>query len=150
MMYPVSWGLTAGLLQPPSGAIIVTVDRADISDAPGLRALIGRLDELSALSDDWDSYGGLPPTARSIGAASRLIVEATTHAGETPSAVMPFPNGGLQVIWERGQDELQVDVGRDGGLGYLAIHRGSSEPELTESDSISLADVLVLVEHLPR
>jgi len=130
--------------------MIVTVDRADTSDAPGLRALFGRLDELSALQEDRDSYGGLPPTARAIGAASRLIVEATTHAGDVPSAVMPFPNGGLQIIWERGKDELQVDVGPDGGLGYLAVHRGDGEPGMTEADGVSLADVLTLVKQLPH
>lgn len=128
----------------------MTVDRVETSDAPGLRALFGRLDELSALEEDWDSYGGRPPTARAIGAASRLIVEATTRTGDVPSAVMPFPNGGLQVIWERGQDELQVDVGLDGGFGYLAIHRGDGVPVMTEADDISLADVLTLVQQLPR
>jgi hypothetical protein len=59
--------------------VIVTIDRADTRDVPGLRALFARLDELSALQADWDSYGGLPPTARSIGAASRLIVEVAAH-----------------------------------------------------------------------
>ena len=124
----------------------MTVDWIDASDAPTLRALFGRLDELSALHDDWDSYGGLPPTARAIGAASRLIVEATTHTGDVPSAVMPFPNGGVQVIWERSRDELQVDVGPDGGLGYLSIHRGDGEPAMAEADDVSLADVLALVQ----
>jgi len=128
----------------------VTVDRVDTGDVPSLRALFGRLDELSALPDDWDSYGGHPPTGRAIGAASRLIVEASTQAGDVPSAVMPFPNGGLQVIWERGQDELQVDVGPDGGLAYLTVHRGDGEPAMAEADDVSLADVLTLVQQLPR
>lgn len=128
----------------------MTVDRADTSDAPSLRALFGRLDELSALEEDWDSYGGHPPTARAIGAASRLIVESTSHTGDIPSAVMPFPSGGLQVIWERGQDELQVDVGPDGGLGYLTMHRGEGEPAMAEAEGVSLDDVLALVQQLPR
>jgi hypothetical protein len=128
----------------------VTVDRIDASDAPALRALFGRLDELSALEEDWDSYGGLPPTARAIGAASRLIVEAITNSGDAPSAVMPFPNGGLQVIWERGRDELQVDVGPDGCLGYLSVHRGDGEPAMAEADDVSLAEILTLVQQLPR
>lgn len=41
----------------------MTVNRIDAADLPGLRALFGRLDELSGLQDDWDSYDGLPPTA---------------------------------------------------------------------------------------
>ena len=128
----------------------MTVDRVDTSDLPSLRALFGRLDELSALQEDWDSYGGCPPTARAIGAASRLIVEAAAHVGHVPSAVMPFPNGGLQVIWERGQDELQVDVGPDGGFGYLTVHLGDGEPAMAEADGVSLTDVLALVQQQPR
>lgn len=128
----------------------MTVNRVDTSDVPSLRALFGRLDELSALEDDWDSYGGRSPTARAIGVASRLIVEATTQVGDVPSAVMPFPNGGLQVIWERGRDELQVDVGPDGGLGYLTIHRGDGKPAMEEADGATLAGILALVQQLPR
>jgi hypothetical protein len=128
----------------------VTTEQVDTRDVPVLRALFGRLDELSALSEDWDSYGGLPPTARAVGATSRLIVEATTHTGNAPSAVMPFPNGGIQVIWERGHDELQVDVGPDGGLGYLAIHRKDGQADMAEADNVSLADVLALVEQAPH
>ena len=127
----------------------MTVDRIDTSDVPGLRAQFGRLDELSALEEDWDSYGGLPPTARAIGMASRLIVEASTQAGDVPSAVMPFPNGGLQVTWERGRDELQVDVGPDGALGYLTVHRGEGDPVMAEAEKVSLTDILTLVQQLP-
>ena len=63
---------------------------------------------------------------------------------------MPFPNGGLQVIWDRGKDQLQIDVGPDGSLGYLAVHRGDGEPAMTEADGILLADVLALIQQLPR
>jgi hypothetical protein len=129
---------------------VVTVDRAAASDAPGLRALFERLDELSALRQDWDSYGGLPPTARAIGAASRLIVEATTRGDEVPAEVMPFPDGGLHVIWEQGQTELQIDVGPSGTLGYLVIHQTDGSRTMTEGEGISLAEALALVAQLPR
>jgi hypothetical protein len=128
----------------------MTVDRAGTSDAPGLRTLFARLDDLSALQQDWDSYGGLPPTARAIGAASHLIVEAASHASDVASEVMPFPDGGLQVIWEHGPDELQIDVGPMGDLGYLCIRRGDGAPLMTEGEGISLADALALVAQLRR
>ena len=127
----------------------MAIHRADTSDAAGLRALALRLDELSLLEVDWDSYGGLPPTARAVAAASRLMIEAVAVTGEVPDAVMPFPNGGLQVIWERGAQELQVDVGPDGCLGYLAIQRGAGDPVMREADGVSLSDIVVLVGQLP-
>jgi len=128
----------------------LTIHRADTSDVAGLRALALRLDELSVLEEDWDSYGGLPPTARAVAAASRLMIEAVAVTGEVPDAVMPFPNGGLQVIWERGAHELQVDVGPDGCLGYLEIQRGAGDPDMREADRVSLIDIVARVDQLAR
>jgi hypothetical protein len=65
----------------------VTVDRTGTSDAPGLRARFGRLDALSALQEDWDSY---------------------------------------------------------------VVRRGNGEPGMLEADGVSLANLLALVEQLPR
>src|SRR4051812_42777406 len=97
------------------------------------------------LESDWDSYGGLLPTARAVGLASRVIVESVADAGEPPSAVMPLPDGGLQLIWEHGSDELQIDVGSAGALGFLTIHRDGDEPGMTEGDIVSLSDALAQV-----
>src|SRR5690348_7087833 len=108
----------------------VSVGQADTGDIAGLRASFERLDALSKLERDWDSYDGLPPTARAIGLASRVIVESATNAGGAPSDVMPLPAGGLQLIWEHQHDELQIDIGPDGALGYLMIHRGSDAPQM--------------------
>ena len=127
----------------------MATQRADTSDAAGLRALALRLDELSLLEVDWDSYGGLPPTARAVAAATRLMIEAVAVTGEAPDAVMPFPNGGLQVIWERGAQELQADVGPDGCFGYLTIQRGTGNPVMREADRVSLSDIVLLVGQLP-
>ena len=133
-----------------SDGAALTVQRADTSDAAGLRVLALRLDELSVLEEDWDSYGGFPPTARAVAAASRLMIEAVAVTGEAPDAVMPFPNGGLQVIWARGAHELQVDVGPDGCLGYLEIQRGAGDPDMREADGVSLRDIVAYVGQLSR
>jgi hypothetical protein len=126
--------------------VTVTIHRADTSDAAGLRALALRLDELSVLEADCDSYGAFPPTARAVAAASRLMIEAVTVTGELPDAVMPFPSGGLQVIWKRGAHELQVNVGPDGCLGNLEIQRDPGEPEMREAESVSLIDIVARVD----
>jgi hypothetical protein len=128
----------------------MTIDQADLSDVTGLRTLSIRLDELAALEADWDSYGGLPPTARAIAAASRLMIEAVACTRQIPSDIVPFPNGGLQVVWERDLDELQIDVGPDGAFGYLAIHRGEGPPSMHEADDLSLTDAVTLVSQLAR
>jgi hypothetical protein len=126
----------------------VSIGQSDTDDIAGLRAAFERLDELSALEPDWDSYGGLPPTARAIGLASRMIVESAAQTGGAPADVMPLPAGGLQLVWEHDPDELQVDVGPDGALGYLLIRRGDGAPSMSEADDISFADALTLVAQI--
>ena len=128
----------------------MSVGQADAGDIAGLRASFERLDELSMLEPDWDSYGGLPPTARAIGLASRVIVESVAQTGGAPSDVLPLPAGGLQLVWAHDPDELQIDVGPEGVLGYLMIRRGEGPPSMSEGDDISLTDVLALVAQLTR
>lgn len=109
-----------------------------------------RLAELSHLDVDWDTYGGLPPTPTAIEAARQLLAlaaSATSMNGHamTPDAVLPFPNGGVQLIWERGADELQVDIGPTGDLGYLLVSRTGDRREATEAEAIPLDEILALV-----
>lgn len=126
----------------------MSIGQSDTDDIAGLRASFVRLDALSTLEPDWDSYGGRPPTARAIGLASRVIVESVAQTGGAPSDVMPLSAGGLQLIWEHGPDELQIDVGPDGVLGYLVIRRGDDAAGTAEADDISLTDALALVAQL--
>ena len=67
-----------------------------------------------------------------------------------PSTLLPFPNGGVQAIWERGDDELQVDVGPDGMLGYLSIRRGAGPPTMAEREGVSLVEILDLIDRVGR
>ena len=127
----------------------MAIEQADATNALGLRERFERLDALSMLDPDWDSYGALPPTARAMGLASRLIVESVARATLQPAGIMPLPDGGLQVIWEQGVSELQIDVGPEGTLGYLLIYRGSDATETAEADGIPLSTALDLVAQTP-
>lgn len=137
-----------------AGALPELDDTARGDDEGGLIAF-RRLAELSRLEEDWDTYGGLPPTRTAIEAAKHLLSEAASRISMTgrvvhPNAVMPFPNGGVQVIWERNADELQVDVGPTGDLGYLWIKRGTGRREAVEAEVAPTADILALVDQFLR
>jgi hypothetical protein len=115
--------------------------------SPSLHA---RLDELSMLGEDWDSYGGLPPTTQAFAVARRFLAESAATTDQQPAAILPFPNGGLQIIWEDGDCELQVDIGPDGVLGYLMIRRGPVTPEMSEAEDVPFAEMLRLVGCIGR
>lgn len=58
-------------------------------------------DELAALPENWDSYGGRPPASTAIAVARRLV--------ESVSAV-PMSDGGVQVEWRGAGLDVEVVV----------------------------------------
>lgn len=140
------YGVT-GTHMSPSGAWLPSVDRS--SREP---AAFGRLDELSYLEEDWDSYGATPPTPTAIESAKGLLTRVASRNdvvpghGVGPDAVMPFPNGGVQLIWERNSSELQVDVGPTGDFGYLWIKREDGRREAVEAEVAPGDEILTLVD----
>ena len=63
-----------------------------------------RLEELKGFREDWDSYGGLPITPRSIESVRKYL----THlAADTPRAlVIPTSQGGASLEWITDQDHV--------------------------------------------
>ena len=126
----------------------VTPAGETLGEPPALR----RLAELSQLEEDWDSYGGLPPTPEALRAAKRLLTRILPRNGPVPGrgtdpdAVLPFPNGGVQIVWERDAEELQVDVGPTGDLGYLWIRQSGGHRESVEAEPVTDEAILALVD----
>ena len=91
-----------------------------------LRPALKRLAELEALEHDWDSYGGLPPSARSLGMAQSIMVRMAKRFRErgVPAEVMPIADGGIQLEWQGGSGALAVNAAPDGSWSYLLIERG--------------------------
>lgn len=91
-----------------------------------LRPTLKRLAQLEALEHDWDSYGGLPPCARSIQMAQSIMLRMAKRFEErgVPSAVMPIADGGIQLEWQGRSGALAVNAAPDGSWSYLLIERG--------------------------
>ena len=115
-----------------------------------------RLQELAGYGPDWDSYGGDPPTALAIAAASSLVtrvVEAfyAPFGREVRAfAIAPTPDGGVLVEWRCPGHILSVLIGPDGSLGYM---QGEGEPgarSYHEADGVSWGTVLELVGRILR
>jgi len=84
-----------------------------------------RLGELSHLEADWDSYGALPVSARSLTMAARIIEQmvAQFEARGVPTDVMPIADGGVQMEWRGRTCELALNAAPDGSWSYLLIER---------------------------
>ena len=123
---------------------------SDVAVAAALDSSHRRLDELSGLPDDWDSYGGATPSAKSIQAARNLLLLLHTRLDSSlggrvnPSHISPLPVGGVQLEWDGASKDLEVEVGPDGRLAYLHVDRTGDERQYSEDD-VSAATVVDLV-----
>lgn len=91
-----------------------------------LRPALQRLAQLEALEHDWDSYGGLPPCARSLTMAQAIMLRMAKRFGEhaVPAEVMPIADGGIQLEWQGRSGALVLNAAPDGSWSYLLIERG--------------------------
>jgi hypothetical protein len=112
---------------------------------------LDRLAQLAKLGQNWDSYGGVPPSAQAIDSAHRVIVAAAERfAGEVgdrarPYAVAPLADGCVQVTWRGSVDELEVEIGPRDSVGYLLIKGRGNEETFEEGEGISTSETLDLV-----
>jgi len=82
--------------------------------AENLRLYVNRIEGLSELEQDWDSYGGHAISNESIKAARGFIIVAATQARAqgwefAPPFIVPVPNGGVQLEWDRDDISLELE-----------------------------------------
>jgi hypothetical protein len=113
-----------------------------------LRTAKIRFAELHALPQDWDSYGGLPPTPRALRSAEALVAELAREYGRTlgetavPREIFPIPDGGLELEWSAGEWMLGIEIGPEGDARYLLkTGRGSDAQYTKGSLQVSASEV---------
>jgi hypothetical protein len=100
------------------------------------------------LEDDWDSYGGKPPTVTAVLLAGRLTQGAYDRYGELlgeaalPTSISPLAYGGVELEWEGTGALLALDVGPEGALGTM-LRRGTGQDTVyEETENLDWVDVL--------
>jgi len=71
------------------------------------------------LQPNWDGYGSPPPSERAAAIAFRLISEIKENL-RNPAHVCPVGGGGIQLEWHVGDKDLEIEIGFDGSVEYLA------------------------------
>ena len=77
---------------------------------------------LAKLKPDWDSYGGAPPTEAAIKTTSILAMItalAQILAPHSP-AVVPSPDGGMQLEWDVDGAALEIYIDPEGSISGWA------------------------------
>jgi hypothetical protein len=73
---------------------------------------IRKLAALRNLSNNWNSYGSVPVPSAVIDAAMDLVAERGIPDAGVPR-VAPISGGGLQLSWERGVREFDIELSSD-------------------------------------
>ncbi|MGH2352506.1 MAG: hypothetical protein ACRDI2_12165 [Chloroflexota bacterium] len=127
-------------------------DAVSVSLEPALR----RLDEIARLEADWDTYGGLSPTAEALETARHIITAvaeqlgASVGKGSLPYDIAPIANGGVGLEWQGQAGSLEVWISPGGGLGYLLNARQGNDRAFTEAEQASAAEVIGLLRQVLR
>jgi hypothetical protein len=118
--------------------------------AEALARTMQRLDELSRLERDWDSYGGLPPSEVAIATARRLISAVATRvtpggANVEPFFTAPVPTGGVQFEWAQPGVELEIEIGPTGSLSVLLARSTCDAENVVEERDVAWSRVVDLI-----
>jgi hypothetical protein len=100
-------------------------------------SVVDTIKKYESLQPGWDSYGGLPLNDRAVKPALELISEAVKRC--THPTVVPLCTGGLGLLWNGTDAELEIDVGPDGkASAVLEIFADQILEERNDIEDISL------------
>lgn len=93
-----------------------------------------QLDLMLNLTENWDGYGGAPPTPEVIELAKEFVGLLAAFRGRKDRFegifVTPGRAGGVLVEWDEPGFEHEVEINPDGSLGFL--HTDLATGQMTE------------------
>ena len=96
------------------------------------------LEQLNAMHnvpDNWDGYGGLPPSVAAIEAAIAFFQSVAEMPEMSEPSLSPSPNGGIQFDWDNGPHHLEVafePVAMNGPIGVEFLYDNSQTGAVVE------------------
>lgn len=113
----------------------------------GVDVTLGRIEQLTELADDWDSYGGRRPSEIAIAGARAVLTRVASYAKSrpatvgiamvTPWAVAPGSDGSVMIEWRFGNASLEVHCEPGGSLGYLFVQGEGAQRRYEEGEIYS-------------
>ena len=113
-----------------------------------------QINTMATLKQNWNSYGGDPPSRAAMRTAESILQMVYTTFGSLPreqshpQAVAPRADGGVQMEWSTPPLEIAVHVDSSGTLGYLSIDRRDRKPTYREVPSSSFNEVLQAIANV--
>jgi hypothetical protein len=120
--------------------------RQDILEA------LKRLEAISTLQKDWDSYGGEAPVETAIFAARKLLAYLNRVQKAAPFFVAPIPDGGVQMEWQGRVSILEVEIAPTGdSFNFLRIvGKGTTNRQSEEKHGLSIDQIVEQIDSVIR
>lgn len=112
---------------------------------------LGRLEELSRLPANWDSYDADPISKNALDRARELLLTLRAALEESlgdafiPVNIAPIADGGVQLEWEQGGSYLEVELSTESEIGYLQAEGGKTNRRSWSGEDISIDEAVALV-----
>jgi len=100
--------------------------------------VLDRLQHLSRLAYNWDSYGGHPPSDESV-LTTLVVLSHVLRAESRAPAIVPLSEGGTQVEWHGDGHELEIRVASDGVISAFRFDEQAGRAY--EVDDVRLSDL---------
>ncbi|MGH7974771.1 MAG: hypothetical protein ACREBR_04550 [bacterium] len=91
-----------------------------------------KLQELSQLKENWDSYGGKPISDLAIAQAELFLQTFEVIQANRPQ-IVPTSIGGLQLEWHQGGFDLEVEILPSGEVGEVFSSKVDSNDQKANS-----------------
>jgi hypothetical protein len=111
---------------------------------PRSKNFISRLSELTQLEENWDSYGGSPPSVDLVNKIVGLLSRANLLE-RTVIDAFPNPKGGIQLEWSVDDWEVEVGFYPDDHGDYLISY---DSDRAQEEGSFSFADAVEILRDI--
>lgn len=100
------------------------------SQPPWAYKVLSKTNDLMNLKLAWDSYSAIAIQKRSIEQMLDILFSSASPTTPAPSLV-PLPDGGIQVEWHNGSQDLELSFQSDGNLSAYYF---SSDKEIEQSN----------------
>jgi hypothetical protein len=107
--------------------------------------VLERLDYLSQLPQDWDSYGASPVSPVALRIAHQALSTISRAFGE-PALLGARADGGIIAEWTRSKGSLEIHIEPEGEIGFLL--EDAQTGEHAESDAATLDSILNRIAYL--
>jgi hypothetical protein len=100
-----------------------------------LPEVLAKINEISRLKENWDSYGAKRIDPRCIDAANSLLRGVLDSSTPKPS-VVPANRGGVQLKWHRGGIDLEIEIESPPRMNvFFADEQEGTQEEVTLTGS---------------